>query len=109
MPPHPAFVEEPPVHWLGAYLEVDAWLGDHCLTRKNSKTSVSSMQKAQARSPRERKQKERGATPPCLCGASTYALARCLPRTVGAWLGNHCLTRENSKTRGSSMQRARTR
>ena len=38
-----------PMHYLGAYREFSAWLEDHCLTRENSKTGVSSMQKAHTR------------------------------------------------------------
>ena len=46
------------MHWLGAYREFSAWLGDQCLTRENSKTRVSSMQKAQTRCPKEQKLEE---------------------------------------------------
>jgi hypothetical protein len=63
------------MHKLSAYHELGAWLGDHCLTRGNSKTRVSSMQKAQTRCPRGQKLKGGGAIPSCFARDSTYANA----------------------------------
>ena len=79
LPFHPALVGTAPMRYLDTYRASSARLDDHCLTRENSKTRVSSMQKAQPRCSRKLKLEREDATPACFSGGSTHALARSLP------------------------------